>query len=289
MSKNICAVVVTYFPESYVIKNINTLLKQVDRVIVVDNTKKQNTKFFEVLDKNERVQIIYNGENLGIAKALNQGCKIALKAGYKWILTMDQDSTPSKNMTKNMIEAYNKFLDKGSVWAISPVIVDNNTGYQENFSETTEYTIIETAITSGMLVKSEALSKFGLFKEKYFIYHVDTEYCLRLRLNNQFLIRSNKSILYHNEGNFSEHSFLWKKNILTTNHSPISRYYMSRNLVLMFREYPKEFLYFFNTFTGYLMMFVKTIIFEKDRVKKVSFFLKGFWDGLLNKYGEFKP
>jgi glycosyltransferase involved in cell wall biosynthesis len=33
-----------------------------------------------------------NFKNLGIAKALNQGCKKALELNYDWALTMDQDS-----------------------------------------------------------------------------------------------------------------------------------------------------------------------------------------------------
>ena len=41
-------------------------------------------------------------ENIGVAKALNNACKMAIKDKYKWILTMDQDTKFNKNVIKRM-------------------------------------------------------------------------------------------------------------------------------------------------------------------------------------------
>ena len=49
-------------------------------------------------------KFVFNSENLGIAKALNQGIEIAIKEKFEWVITMDNDSIATENMIDNMLE-----------------------------------------------------------------------------------------------------------------------------------------------------------------------------------------
>ena len=60
----------------------------------------------------EKIEVIFNEENLGIATALNIGVKEGLRQGYNWILTMDQDSKCSKDIVEKMFEVYNGIEEK---------------------------------------------------------------------------------------------------------------------------------------------------------------------------------
>ena len=70
----ICAGIVTYNPDiELLIKNINAISDQVNKVIIVDNGSiNWNNWSNRILSKN--VEIIRNRNNDGIAKALNQIC-----------------------------------------------------------------------------------------------------------------------------------------------------------------------------------------------------------------------
>ena len=111
----VAAIIVSYNPDNNLLDSINLLINQVERIIIVDNgsesEKKKNIKLIRDIDK-EKIEIIFNEENLGIATALNIGVRSALKQGYNWILTMDQDSKVSKNMVEKMLEVYNGIDEK---------------------------------------------------------------------------------------------------------------------------------------------------------------------------------
>lgn len=96
----LAGVVVLYQPSNEVIKNIHTYLPYLDRLYVVDNSSENHSNIY----KDKKIQYIFNGKNLGIAAALNIGAKEAIKYGFEWLLTMDQDSSFGENDVNKMIE-----------------------------------------------------------------------------------------------------------------------------------------------------------------------------------------
>ena len=91
---SVCAIVVAYFPDEEFDARIRELLPQVARIVIVDNTPDEclTARLRERLQNTAQVHLIDNRANTGISVALNQGLEHALKAGYKWILTLDQDT-----------------------------------------------------------------------------------------------------------------------------------------------------------------------------------------------------
>ena len=105
----IACVVVTYNPDNSLIEGINLLSDQVDKILIVDNgSKDSGIKLIKEIKKcnEDKIEVVFNEDNLGIAAALNIGAKYAIEHKYQWLLTMDQDSRPAKDMVEKMIKTY---------------------------------------------------------------------------------------------------------------------------------------------------------------------------------------
>jgi GT2 family glycosyltransferase len=92
MGQSVCAVIVTYHPTPKMLENVPEILAQVQRLIVVDNgSTSDELEPVRVMSQSFGFQLIENGENLGIAEALNQGVRWARNSGYPWVILFDQD------------------------------------------------------------------------------------------------------------------------------------------------------------------------------------------------------
>ena len=282
MSK-VAAIIVSYNPDKNLLDSVNLLISQVEKIIIVDNgsieEKRKDISSIKDID-NERIEIIFNEENLGIATALNIGVREALKQGFNWILTMDQDSKASKDMVEKMFEVYNNIDEKErkSILSIFPNFVDERIQSIEENSVMNTYEYVDADITSGNLVNSEVFDKVGFFDDSLFIDLVDTDFCMRLNEKNIKMIKVRDAILYHSLGESqSVKSILGKFN--TSNHSALRRYYMTRNRFYIWERY-KE----LNSFTLnrdkklFKKEFIKIILGEKDKVNKIKMVFKGYKD-----------
>jgi rhamnosyltransferase len=88
----IAGCVILYNPDFEVIENILSYANFVQVLYVVDNSDAKNSTIISAIKSIENAVYIDNKSNLGISSALNIGCEQAEKAGYNWILTMDQDT-----------------------------------------------------------------------------------------------------------------------------------------------------------------------------------------------------
>ncbi|WP_133015276.1 glycosyltransferase family 2 protein [Clostridium cuniculi] len=279
----VAAIIVSYNPDNNLLDSINLLINQVERIIIVDNgsesEKKKNIKLIRDIDK-EKIEIIFNEENLGIATALNIGVRSALKQGYKWILTMDQDSKVSKNMVEKMLEVYNGIDEKErkDILSIFPNFVDERVQSIEENSDMDTYEYVDADITSGNLLRAEVFDKVGFFDDSLFIDLVDTDFCMRLNEKNIKMIKVRDAILYHSLGESQSVKSIFGK-FNTSNHSALRRYYMTRNRFYTWEKYKD-----LNSFTLnrdkslFKKEFVKIILGEKDKVNKIKMVFKGYKD-----------
>ena len=279
----VAAIIVSYNPDNNLLDSINLLINQVERIIIVDNgsesEKKKNIKLIRDIDK-EKIEIIFNEENLGIATALNIGVRSALKQGYNWILTMDQDSKVSKNMVEKMLEVYNGIDEKErkDILSIFPNFVDERVQSIEENSDMDTYEYVDADITSGNLLRAEVFDKVGFFDDSLFIDLVDTDFCMRLNEKNIKMIKVRDAILYHSLGESQSVKSIFGK-FNTSNHSALRRYYMTRNRFYTWEKYKD-----LNSFTLnrdkslFKKEFVKIVLGEKDKINKIKMVFKGYKD-----------
>lgn len=291
LNNDICAIIVSYDCDKNIINCINSIEKQVASIVVVDNGSSSSSK--EVLEEiiKRGINIIYNEDNMGIAYALNQGVTYAKEKKYKWVLTLDQDSTATEAMISKMLNVYSSLDDyyKDKVVSIVPSHVEQSS-YKESeaVNGSSSYEEILTDITSGNLVKLDVFDDIGYYNEKMFIDLVDHEFCLRLRSKGFVIIRVKDSILLHNLGNTNVRK-LFSKTVYSTNHSPIRRYYITRNRNYIWNKYEE----FYPEWVKHdkksaLKDFVIILLYEKSKLKKVKMILKGYLDYKFHRYGKIK-
>lgn len=284
--KNVAGIVVFYNPTSENWGNILTYINAIKKLYIVDNSDKSIANFGENLDalKLETKTIISylpNQGNRGIASALNIGCQKAINDGFDFVLTMDQDSRFDD------LSIF-QFLDLASSQLATDFGVFSP--YQNKFKaiqEEMEFSEVKTTMTSGNILSLRAYQKIGRFRESFFIDYVDHEYCLRLRKNKYKIIQCNRILLNHQLGDSRVVKFLTRE-IAVSNHSPLRRYYITRNRFALISDY-----FFFDpnfcVHEIYIQMkeIIKIILVERQKLRKIKYSLIGFIDFLASKSGKF--
>ena len=241
-------------------KNINAIVNQVDSLIIIDNSPSPQENIKRQLNNYKNIKVIYNDSNLGVAKALNQMCSLALDDGHDWILTLDQDSI----CPNNIIEEYKTRMSKTEVGILCPVINDMNN--PNGYIDFHEDIFVDKCITSGSLVNLDIWKKISGFDEWMFIDFVDFDYSKRLIMNNFKILKVHNVILTHEIGSIRIYKFFSKK-IHVMNHSAFRKYYMARNNIYLAKKYYPEKGYF-KAFIRIVKLLIVVVIFEKQKNKE---------------------
>lgn len=290
----VAAIVVTYHPDAGFPERLAAVADQVHRVVIVDNRSNPEAirMLQEITMSRPRVDLLLNSSNLGIAAALNRGVRHAISAGYTWVLTLDQDSRPVRGMVKQMLAAYEELAERDKPGVVAPVPVDEQTGRSE-FTElcgSAKHIEAKTVLTSGSLIPAFVFAASGPFRENFFIDYVDDEFCLRLRRIGYSVVVACEARLLHNLGHPTYHRFLWKSRAVTSNHAPLRRYYITRNRLLLMKEYVlREPLWVAEEARAFLKDTVKMLLFESGKKEKFGYYLKGAAHALLNRTGKLSP
>lgn len=150
-------------------------------IIVIDNAS-SDVSAQMVREKFPRVKLIVNKENLGFARAVNQGLR---ESRGKYKLLLNSDTTLLENAIKTMIE----FLEHNpSAGAIRPKILSPDGKLQRQGSGFWRFlkspdTPHRLKWVSGccMMVRDEVIKEIGLFDENFFFYNEDVDYSCRMK------------------------------------------------------------------------------------------------------------
>ena len=267
----IIAGIVSYNPDIGRLKeNIEAVISQVTEIVLVDNASNNFSDIELMIEQKEKVSLIANSQNRGIAAALNQLLSYAVHKGAEWLLSLDQDSVVPAEYVKKMMAGG---VDP-SVALLAPNILDRNDGGRVLLSGTGVVKIKE-CITSGTMMNIHACKKIGYFDEKMFIDYVDFEYCYRVKQFGYDIVRNNDVVLLHQLGNGRVASFLGKS-FMVTNHSAIRHYYIVRNCVYLMKKHR----WLIRGVRGVLQEFFIVMGYERDRILKMKYMFKGILDGV---------
>jgi rhamnosyltransferase len=286
-SLKIIPIIVWYNPDKLLmnnaVENILTYSNFFEKIIIIDNSLKNNIDMAMGIPNS-----IYlaNYDNLGIAKALNQGCGIAKDLEYDWVLTMDQDSKWTKEgdllfFLSEVNKLYRK--DKRNV-SFSPNINTKISTVSEiihklNYRQEKDNVFLDRTNTSGNIFKLEVWKTLGGFNESLFIDEVDYEYCYRLKKCGYNIIKISKCCMDHVLGDNKKYFFPH-----ICQHSKERIYYIMRNMYyikVVFPEYYKKF--------NYRKYIIRTIV-EKLvslRFLDLYYIYRGINDSKSNKFGRY--
>lgn len=276
---SICCLIITYNPDQILLGLIDVIHRQVGRIIIVDNnSSKEGLDIIAKGNEKYNFQIIRNTQNYGIAKALNQGLEEARNSNFDYVLTFDQDSTPFENIVSVIREVYNSYNNKAEIGAIGVSYVSGKSEKLVEGNKNQLYFEKDYLITSGCMISVDAFFKIGGFREDFFIDNVDIEYSLRLKKNGKKSLIATKPGMIHKAGDPLIKKILGIS-ITSSNHSSFRRYFMSRNHIIVTRDYFLTDTYFIlklNFF--FILSIIKIIVVEKDVKSKLKRSYRGFKD-----------
>lgn len=296
----ITAIAIAFFPNRQIItKTIKSICKQVDKLLIIDNTPNGSNVFknYTLLDRKNNIELITLNENVGIAKAQNIGIKRALESKAEFILLSDQDTFYPDNYITKMLEAYSKIANKEKIAAIAPDFAELNRGGERQgfmlfdsifskriFPQSGCHEITQV-IASGEIIPSEMFNYIGFMNEELFIDWVDFEWCWRARAKGYKIVGCADVIIEHFLGDVIKEVGLKSYSI----RSPIRDYYIIRNAIhLALRSEYINFgmrLYILMKSVKYIIGFT---ILGKPHWKHFVYSLKGFYHGITKKMGGYK-
>lgn len=285
-STSICAVIVLYFPDNCFKNRLHHILKQVDAVVLVDNSGDDESHIFHQAFVEPRIHLLCNDSNLGVATALNQGVQWAEQHGYKWTLLFDQDTDPMEEMCNVLFDVYHGCCKNGEKALVGANYINGLGNVQVACDEmTTAWIQQKTIITSGTLLSLEVYALVGPFRDDFFIDAVDYDYCLKARAKGIRVVLSCDPLMRHAIGTQTRHNLPWKKTAVS-NHNAMRRYYMARNNLVLVQEYWIEEPIWVLKRLGYVLKTMVLILcFEENKIEKLSAFVIGLWHALIGKMG----
>jgi GT2 family glycosyltransferase len=182
-------------------------------IIVVDNGSD------EKLDRSKDFKLIENKENLGFAKGVNQGIRIA-KGDY--VLLLNSDTIVRKDSIDKLFEFAKSHPDAGGV---GPKLVNRDGKTQPSayrfptiFRAMREYWFgekgayekytpeeigsnkVDALVMAAFLITPKALNKIKFLNEKYFIYFEDLDFARHLKRAGLKVYYDPESVVEHEHG-----------------------------------------------------------------------------------------
>jgi rhamnosyltransferase len=287
IKNNLAGAIVLYNPDLTVLDNVASYAGSLNHLYVLDNSEFPNQKLVALIcNLNNNISYHSFKENLGIAKALNIASGFALTSGYKWLLTMDQDSFFEKGSMERFIFDLNTVNNKIPNLGILTPYHEVQTINAVNNQASKGIFKVKTCMTSGNMINLHFWASSGGFIEKLFIDYVDHEYCLKIRKLGSVVYQTNNVVLKHYLGDAKSFKFIGQRT--ASHHNYIRRYYITRNRLYTIQKY-----FFFDPETCLLGLYsffaevFKLILVEEDKVKKLKSIIKGIMDFINGRYGKY--
>jgi len=299
MEASIASLTVSRNGRALLSEHLQLLLNQsrpLSEVVVVDNASTDGT--IELLTEHfPTVKVIRLANNEGVSGGYSAGLEYALSRNYDWIWMLDQDSRPLTSTVANLLAAYDAFPDREKLGLVAPLPINAATGVpypiflwrdgqveQSVSPEREGLSLVDMVISSGSLIRSEAVRKAGLPRRDFFIDFVDHEHCLRLRRSGFLIAVVNQCVMPHTIGQPRLVSFFGKP-ISWIAHSPWRDYYKVRNRAfVVWHQLPslraKAFVIW-----QLLKQMIGSLLYDTEKIKHIHFMWRGLRDGIQGRLG----
>lgn len=299
---NVCAVIVTYQPDTACITALlNAVLPQVGGLVVINNGRSGTVVLPEFLEHGAVCfSVLDMGRNLGVGAAQNRGIEWAKHHGYSHVILFDQDSEPSHDMVEKLLAAWAGLVRSGlPVAAVGPRLVDRRDGWQAPFvtfsafgvkradCDKAEWAQTDFLISSGMLAEIATYEKVGMLDEGLFIDNVDLDWCFRARQQGLSLYGVCEASMVHQIGDAKVCASVFGRAYPIYQQQPLRQYYIMRNRILLYRRAYSPYEWIIQDIVRAAGKGLLTLVFFSQRRLNFKMMLSGLVDGLCNKTGEY--
>ena len=290
----VIAVVVAYHPKVGELEtSVKSLLRNFKRVVVVWNGPHPFKA--PAFLKNPKVTLMDMGDNVGLARALNQGIGRAFDLGAAWVYLSDQDSTLPPDFRKLMVE-YSTYIPSGMKVATIGPRYYNETTYEKNrfirfrllwvsrFKPGLNqiYAEAEYLITSGSFISRETFFKVGPMREELFIDFIDIDWSLRAKRMGYQAVALPNVMIHHRLGDFGFNFFGTRFPI----HSPLRIYYYFRNAAYLYKRRYISLNWKLVDGSRNIFRFLFYVILVKPRLSYLRMALLGTYHGIIGRMGK---
>ena len=213
-----CSIIIPVFNKTELTQQCLTHLAEVTtetsyEVIVVDNDSSDGTAEFLSSLRGD-IKVITNSENLGFAKACNQG---AAAAKAKYLVFLNNDTIPKPGWLKSLVCEVDSYKDVAVVG--SKLLYSDDTiqhagvvfsrlfhtpyhlfsGASGSLPAVNARKEFQSVTAACMLVRKEIFEKVGGFDEGFVNGFEDVDFCLKIRQMGKKVVYQPKSCLYHVE------------------------------------------------------------------------------------------
>ena len=292
----------TYQPNfTVLLTTIQSLINQVSNVYLVDNTQGGACDVIEsVLSElycSELVTTLVYRENLGLARAQNDGIKLAIRDKCDFIMLSDQDTKYPSDCVETLIGGFTALQDSGiRVAALAPAFINSLTPkikpyflrckgiFNKRIFVTSGLVDATQVIASGQLMPAAVFSDVGFMDEQLFIDWVDTEWCWRARSKGWKIYGCADVVISHTLGDdvkiLAGRAYSLR--------SPVRHYYIVRNAIILavYRSYiplKKR----VHVFMRALRFLFGAPLFSRPHLTHFRYTFRGFVHGLINRYGKY--
>ena len=281
-ASNTVLVIVTYHPDADFSQRLEIAAAQFPATILVDNTGVASLELSSL--KGKDVSLIHNHSNLGLGKALNQGCQAALELGFEWVVTLDQDSLLDDEFLQIMLQGWHQSEEKPVIFGCNYFSVSRD-AYKIKPGQKTATRPLKTVITSGSLMHLGSWSSLGQFREDFFIDAIDHEFCLRVR-GAGYGVRINcRPSMQHTIGEEPTYSS-WLKRLAPFSHSSRRKYTSARNSLRTILDYAvQEPAWCIRRTLGLSAELLSIIVLEPEKGRRLKSFLLGLKHGWQGRMG----
>ena len=209
-------ITITYNGADHIDRFLDCLAVQTDpdwRLTVIDNASIDSSADIVARHTDPRIALVRNPENIGFARASNQGIRRAAAAGAEFFIIINNDTEFAPDMLTRLLAAR---ISAGAE-VITPRIMLRDApdkawyvgGYLENswvlhnvheVEETPDPPALrKVSFASGCClgVSRAAFERAGLFDETFFVYWEDTELCMRFAAHGIDMIYARDPVLFH--------------------------------------------------------------------------------------------
>ena len=173
-------------------------------VYIIDNNSEDET--FNILKEysDDRIVIIKNTENVGVAKANNQGIKLALNNNCSQVLIINNDIEFEEKLFQKMLNIQKEnrcslvvpkmmyYDNPDHIWYAGSNFIKRK-GYlpihigikEKDLGQFDGVSLVEYAPTCCLMVNKEVFKDIGFMDEKYFVYFDDTDFLYRVLKNGK--------------------------------------------------------------------------------------------------------
>jgi len=193
-------------------------------IYIIDN--KSNDDTLKIIDSytEERIKVVKNSKNLGVAKANNQGIKLSIKDECSQVLIINNDVEFESTLLDKMLKIQKEndcslvvpkmmyFDNPDNIWYAGSTFVKRK-GFlpihkgikQKDEGQFDGIYPVEYAPTCCLLVKKEVFEDVGFMDEKYFVYFDDTDFSYRVLKNKNHKMYFFSDVkFYHKVGSLTK-------------------------------------------------------------------------------------